>query len=257
MLRRRDLLRELGLLAGGLITAPLAAACAGRPPERLEVTPRGRADRPIAGLHPLGLGGERDGVLYVPPETHAQSPMILMLHGAGGSGRRAVRLLTPAAAATGCVLLAPDSRRRTWDGVIGDFGADVRFLERALTAAFGRTTGDPRRLAVAGFSDGATYALALGRANGELFSDILAFSPGFLVPVHPTGRPRIYVSHGRSDPILPIDACSRVLVPLLRRDGYEVAYREFEGPHEVPPAVAQDAVVRFVGRSPHGTPRPQ
>jgi predicted esterase len=110
---------------------------------------------------------------------------------------------------------------------------------------------------VAGFSDGATYALALGRANGELFSDILAFSPGFLVPVHPAGRPRIYVSHGRSDPILPIDACSRVLVPLLRRDGYEVAYREFEGSHEVPPAVAQDAVVRFVGRSPHATPRPQ
>ena len=175
--------------------------------------------------------------------------MILMLHGAGGSGRRAVRFLTAAADETGCVLLAPDSRRRTWDGVVGGFGADVRFIERALAAAFDRTAGDRRRLAVAGFSDGATYALALGRANGELFSDILAFSPGFLVPIHPAGRPRIYVSHGRNDAILPIDSCSRVLVPLLRRDGYEVAYQEFEGPHEVPPAVARDAVDRFVGGS--------
>ena len=34
--------------------------------------------------------------------------------------------------------------------------------------------------------------------------------------------------------ILPIDQCSRVIVPRLRTMGYEVTYREFEGRHEMP-----------------------
>lgn len=32
----------------------------------------------------------------------------------------------------------------------------------------------------AGFSDGASYALSLGLPNGNLFSHIVAFSPGFM-----------------------------------------------------------------------------
>lgn len=251
VLGRRDLLRELGVLAGGFLAAPLVGGCAGRPPERLSVTPAAGSGRPVPpGLHVLGLAGERDGVLYVPSGVHARSPLILMLHGAGGSGRRTTRLLTAAADATGCILLAPDSRGRTWDAVTGGFGPDVRFIERALTSAFARRSLDAGRVALAGFSDGATYALALGRANGELFSDVLAFSPGYLVPAHRAGHPRIYVSHGWHDPILPIDACSRVLVPLLRRDGYDVLYREFDGRHEVPPAVAREAVDWFLAPSP-------
>ena len=146
------------------------------------------------------------------------------------------------------LVLAPDSRARTWDALLGGFGPDARFIERAL--ASGRDA-PPRRVAagpvaVAGFSDGATYALGLGRANGHLFSHVLAFSPGFLVPTHPAGAPRIFVSHGRSDQVLPIDACSRVLVPELRREGYDVRYREFDGRHEVPPAVTREAVDWFV-----------
>jgi predicted esterase len=40
-----------------------------------------------------------------------------------------------------------------------------------------------------GFSDGASYALSLGLANGDLFTHVLGFSPGFMrVPRH-VGRP--------------------------------------------------------------------
>ena len=58
----------------------------------------------------------------------------------------------------------------------------------------------------------------------------------------PQGRPRIFVSHGTADQILPIDQCSRVIVPRLRMLKYDVTYREFEGRHEMPADVFGDAL---------------
>ena len=62
------------------------------------------------------------------------------------------------------------------------------------------------------------------------------------------GVPRVFVSHGTRDGWLPIARCSRRIVPRLQRAGYEVRYREFEGGHVVPPAVAREAVAWFVNR---------
>jgi phospholipase/carboxylesterase len=107
---------------------------------------------------------------------------------------------------------------------------------------------DPARVGVGGYSDGASYALSLGLANGDLFSDVLAFSPGFLAPAGQTGSPRIFVSHGTQDGGLPIDSCSRRIVPQLERAGYEVRYREFEGGHVVPPGIAREAAIWFANR---------
>lgn len=246
---RRDLLR----LAGGALVAPMAGACAGQPAERLAVAPvpptsTASSAGPPGALEPLGLGGERDGVLMLPPGADP-APLILMLHGASGTGRRAARLILGPAEERGCVVLAPDSRGASWDAITGAFGPDVRFLERALGAALGRRAVDRTRIAVAGFSDGATYALALGRANGGLFTHLIAFSPGFLLPIRTAGAPRIFVSHGRQDRILPIDSCSRRMVPRLRDARYDVRYREFDGDHEVPEAVAREALDWFVAAS--------
>jgi phospholipase/carboxylesterase len=173
-----------------------------------------------------------------------------MLHGAGGSGRRAARLLSPAAEKAGCIVLAPDSRGATWDAITGPFGPDVAFVSRALAQVTAGCEVDPRRVALAGFSDGATYALGLGRANGDRFPHLLAFSPGFLIPARPTGAPDIFVSHGTADPVLPIDRCSRKLVPALRRQGYQVRYREFEGRHEVPPGIVREGLAWLLDPTP-------
>ena len=86
---------------------------------------------------------------------------------------------------------------------------------------------------------------SLGLANGDLFSRVLACSPGFVVSAVPHGHARFFVSHGINDPILPIDQCSRVIVPRLRGMGYDVAFREFEGRHEMPPDVLHEAM-RFI-----------
>jgi len=166
----------------------------------------------------------------------------VVLHAAEGQARDAVALLRPFADATGMLLLAPTSRQYTWDVIVGGYGPDVEAVDGALKETFSRYALDPARLAIGGFSDGASYALSLGINNGDLFSHALAFSPGFMVPSVRVGAPRFFVSHGTRDDVLPIDRCSRRIVPQLERMGYELTYKEFEGGHTVPPEIALEAV---------------
>ena len=67
-----------------------------------------------------------------------------------------------------------------------------------------------------------------------------AFSPGFFLPGSLHGKPPVYISHGTGDTILPVTSTSRRLVPQLTRAGYPVRYHEFDGPHTVPPAIADE-----------------
>jgi phospholipase/carboxylesterase len=196
---------------------------------------------------PLGLGDGRDGVIQMPPGLpQAQVPLLLFLHGATQSGAVMLRRIGAAADQAGVAVLAPDSRGTTWDAIRGGFGDDVAFLNRALDHVFAHLPVDPARLTIGGFSDGASYALSLGLANGDLFPSIVAFSPGFVISAAVHGRPRFFVSHGTSDQILPIDQTSRVIVPRLRSMGYDVTFREFEGRHELPPDVANEGL-RWMG----------
>jgi len=192
----------------------------------------------------LGLGsGERDGVIQMPSSMpDGPVPLLLFLHGATQSGAGMLRRIGAAADQAGIAVLAPDSRATTWDAIRDRFGDDVVFLNRALQHVFERVPVDPARLAIGGFSDGASYALSLGLANGDLFPRIVACSPGFVLSTATHGRPRVFVSHGTADQILPIDQCSRIIVPRLRGMGYEVTFREFEGRHEMPPEVVREGL---------------
>jgi phospholipase/carboxylesterase len=187
---------------------------------------------------PLGLANGRDGVLYVPDTAERSAPLLLFLHGAGGTGRHHMRMLLAAADRYGVVVVAPDSRGVTWDLLTGGFGPDVAFVDRVMEAVIDRCDVDPARYTVGGVSDGASYALSLGLANGDIFGAVVAFSPGFAASSQLVGRPRVFISHGTADAILPIDACSRRIVRGLTDDGYDVTYREFDGGHTVPPEVA-------------------
>ena len=248
-LTRRQL---LGMGAAG-IAAGIAAACRARPatnaPDqaaeagRLLARPGQPTDSASPGLQPLGLEGERDGLLYVPASYQADhpAPLVLMLHGAGGAARGALNPFLPLADAAGLILLATDSRARTWDIILGGYGPDVAFIDRALAESFARCAVDPTRIAVEGFSDGASYALSLGLTNGDLFARVVAFSPGFMAPAERRGTPRVFISHGTRDEVLPIERCSRRIVPLLQGAGYDVHYQEFDGGHTVPPEIAREA----------------
>lgn len=75
---------------------------------------------------------------------------------------------------------------------------------------------------------------------------LIAFSPGFMAPATRRGKPQVFVSHGTRDGVLPIERCSRRIVPQLDHAGYRVRYREFEGGHVVPPEIGHRAVRWFV-----------
>ena len=131
------------------------------------------------------------------------------------------------------MLVFPRSVGGTWDVITGTFSHDVRAIDAVLEQVFTRVAVDPTRVSVVGFSDGGTYSLALGRINGDLFTKVVAYSPGFLTSGTPTGKPKILITHGTQDVVLPIDQTSRQIVPVLKNAGYEVDYREFNGPHAI------------------------
>src|SRR5712691_530951 len=216
---------------------------------RLVARPRANVSTSAKGER-LGLGGARDAILRLPANAPtAPLPLLVLLHGAGGSAEGILRRLGAAADEAGVAVLAPDSRDASWDAIRGGFGRDVTFVDRALERVFEDVSVDPARIAVGGFSDGATYALSLGLVNGDLFRRVVAFSPGFVVNGTAHGKPRFFISHGTIDQILPIDQCSRVIVPWLRTRGYDVTFREFGGGHEMPPAIAGEGM-RWVAAAP-------
>ena len=194
-----------------------------------------------------GMAGHQPALAYLPSGADAAPlSLVVMLHGAGGRPARSVDLLRPLAERDGFAVLAPKSLGATWDRVLGAFGPDVRNLD-ALLQDFSRRT-PVARVVLAGFSDGASYALSLGIGNGDLLDAVVAFSPGFAAPGARRGRPPVFVSHGVEDRVLPIDRCSRRLVPALRGEGYDVTYREFAGGHEVPEDVRDEASRWITGK---------
>jgi phospholipase/carboxylesterase len=255
MSRRSFMKTGLSALAG-----PMVAACDNSTtepessPERLTARPGEPTITPTTGLSSLSLGsdplGFRDGLLYVPesysPNTPA--PLFIGLHGAGGDADN-WQSYPARAEARGMVFLAPDSRSfSTWDAIMGAFGPDVEFIDRALRHTFERCRIDPARIALGGFSDGASYAISLGIRNGDLFSHLVAYSPGFYIATDsPVGKPPVFVSHGTGDDVLPVATSRDYIVPTLRSDGYDVVYHEFEGGHEVPADISDSALDWFAG----------
>jgi predicted esterase len=240
--------RNFGAITGGAVASLALNACrgtwAGRNDGRLSARPT--ADKPSNSSPPLGsatvgrqislgLDRDRDAILQL-PKTSAQAPLPLLvfLHGATQTAEDMFWYLDSAPDETGVAILAPNARDTTWDAITGSFGPDVQFLNNALQRVFNMAAIDTARVAIGGFSDGATYALSLGLINGDLFTRVAAFSPGFVIDGDLHGKPNFYISHGTRDQILPIDRCGRRISADLKSRGYQVTFREFDGRHEIP-----------------------
>lgn len=213
------------------------AALSARPDGALVAAPA------AAGMHSLGVEAQGDSVLCVPssPRAARPVPLLVALHGAGGLPEGTLPVLQAVADQYAVAVLAPVSRGSTWDGIRNGYGPDVEVIDHSLRRAFEVVPVDRARIGITGFSDGASYALGLGLANGDLFSHVIAFSPGFAPSATRVGQPRIFISHGVTDRVLPIDRTSRRVVPTLQQGGYDVTYLEFDGAHTVPLDIALQA----------------
>jgi phospholipase/carboxylesterase len=235
------------------LAVALAAGCGGDgsdadsaeppPPAPAEVSAQGRLTaRPHESVDDPGQPGLRTiggATLYVSPGEGPRT-LLLAFHGAGSDPAEPMALLRDHADTAGLILLAPKSTGPTWDVSMGGFGPDVAAIDRLLEQVFAEYEVDD--VAVAGFSDGASYALSLGLTNGDLFRSAIGFSPGFIAFGQQNGTPRLFISHGTHDSILPIGRTSRRGVPRLRAAGYSVKYVEFDGDHEVPTRIAREAI---------------
>ena len=199
---------------------------------------------PTVGTSEVGLGAVKDGLRFVPSTYRAGEalPLLVTLHGYGSNAYAGFQRYLGFAESARVVLLSPDSRGQTWDRAFGGFGADSRFIDNALSETFLRCSIDRLRIGICGFSDGASYALSLGRTNGDLFSQIMAFSPGYMAPNVDRGKPRVFVSHGTRDQVLSFERTKTVFVPRLRDAGYATTFREFDGTHQIPADVSAEAL---------------
>ena len=255
-LPRREAIRSFAGAVAAVCTTPVLAralgACApARRGEigRLETRHAPSTERTAPGSYPLGLRKGRDGVLYLPPQydPDAPIPLVVLLHGAGGSGAGITQRFRTYADGLGIAFVAPDSTEISWDRA-DRLTRDVAHIDAALAVAYRRVNTTPDRMRIGGFSDGASYSLSVGLTNGDLFARILALSPGFMDPARLRGKPEIYVTHGTRDEILPIDRTSRRIVPVLERAGYAVQFHEFDGRHEAPPEICRPAFEWLIGR---------
>jgi predicted esterase len=228
-----------------------------RPWGRLKARPSATVRDPLPpGVHTLSEVGSRTTAVVVPPKVSPErpSPLILMLHGATESNAESLDAMQRVAGEAGSILLAPSSAGRTWDAIRGAFGDDLDDIDQQLARVFEHCVVDPARIAFAGFSDGASYAISLGLINGDLCSHIIGYSPGVIIPGVRHGRPRAFIAHGTHDHILPIDQCGRKIASDLKAHGYSVDFAEFDGDHEIRPEMVQRSVAWLVGGGTAHTP---
>jgi predicted esterase len=240
-LTRRSCLAALAAL-------PIAARAEdlnGRLTARPSAAPQQPAPR-AGEITPLGFD-TRDAFLYVPTNFSPKTalPLVVVLHGSGDNGRYMADALSSVAEKRGVLLLAPSSRGHTWDVHHAPACDDTLFIDRALAWTFARATVDARRIDLMGLSDGAAFALSLGLANGDVFSDVQSFSASTFHVPRVAGRPRIFVSHGRRDDIIPF-ATGRRIADTLSAAGYDVMFRPFDGGHEIPREGLDAALDRFL-----------
>jgi phospholipase/carboxylesterase len=189
---------------------------------------------------PAGTGrivhGEQLAWIVTPPAIAPGRayPLVVVLHGAGRQDEMIVKGLQAERERTAAIFVVPRSLGTSWDLIAGTAGPDLRFLDGVLHSLYRRYRIDPAKRALAGYSDGASYALAIGLSNPRTFAAVMAWAAGFLAIDTPNlkpddPKPRVFLEYGTHDQLFPFE---RVAVPMrevLERMGYPLEFRVDEG----------------------------
>ncbi len=236
------------------LLAAMAAGCGGGDDSEVQVvdvTTGGRKQEQLCspGEHALTLSNGQPARMRVTPGSGPRA-LVVVLHGAGGTPAGALDAFRGGWDEPGLVLIAPASKGQTWSILRSEQDLDLESVNLALAEAYERCTIDRRRIAVGGFSDGATYALTLGVSNGDLFPAVIALSPGRDRRGRAARRPALLRLARHPRPVLPIARAGDAVVKKLRERDYPVTYRRFRGGHEASPETSAAAVRWFLDGSP-------
>ena len=242
---RRD---ALGLTLGALVPACRSKSEPAPRPSAEGSAPKAESSAAFGGLE-VTSGGDL-------AEDERGGTTVVLLHGFGAAGddlvslarslaRPRTRFVVPAG-----LLTLPNGGRAWWQldrrpsyDAAQELLVDQDSLLSARRAAQGllatiRERYAPEALFLAGFSQGAMLSLDVAaQPNAQV--DRVALLSGALP--EPTSRaltqrahsPRVFVSHGRQDGVLPFSGAEH-LVARLQKSGYSVTFRAFEGGHEIP-----------------------
>lgn len=179
-----------------------------------------------AGLSAVTLthdGQSRSYRLYVPDTLHrfpGPRPLVLVLHGGGGSSRE-VHYSTRGrfdalAEEHGFLVVYPDAIRRVWDTGSGDISEGLRprrdddgFLKAVIAEISDRFQVDQSRIFATGVSRGGMESFALACANPGLIRAIAPVAmtlPAASSRACGSGAPLGFaLFHGTADPFVPYD----------------------------------------------------
>ena len=225
-------------------------------PAPLIVTLHGANKTAFNGMATLADAATAAGAILVAPSS--RDPVTWDLFGAGKceSGRRGTTRFVCAGGGARTRARARARRRPPHPLHLpplppSGIGTDVAYINASIAQVSDLYNIDPVRVAIQGFSDGATYALTVGAASGKTFTHVIAFSPGGLAPPQLTGNPAIFISAGLDDAVFPY-ANSAAVVCQLVANQYVVDFLPFKGGHAVPENIANAALQWFVGGAPTG-----
>ncbi|MDQ1684261.1 MAG: polyhydroxybutyrate depolymerase [Frankiaceae bacterium] len=179
------------------------------------------ADAFVAGsqLVTLRVGGlARDYRLFLPAGGGHARPLLLALHQLHGSALSWERHsgLDAGAAAAGVVVAYPDGVGESWNAgtccqpAAGRGIDDVAFLRAVIADVARRTSIDPSRVAVTGFSNGALMSYRLVCSAADVVRVAVAVAGDLVAGRCEPSRPvSVLHVHGGRDPVIPVAGVAR------------------------------------------------
>lgn len=210
---------------------------------------------------------EEGAMAWIPDDDGTPRPLLVVLHGAGGNAATSLQPVLGEASRRRISVVAVKSGGRTWDALeamrgseVGGFSGgaarlpsgDRKRIERAVEAVAGVGQIDETRLALFGFSDGASMALSLGLKDPSAYPHVIAFAPGGVIPAKggkDAKEQRVLIAHGTADTIIPYAHDLGHVCPKVERSGRAVRFITFEGGHRVEQTALGQALDHFLDPS--------
>jgi predicted esterase len=208
----------------------------------------------IVNLRTKNTSG-RSGAYYIPVTHPALLPLLVIFHGTGSSGARALGAFRALADESGFAILGPDSRAApdgslTWE--VGDHPGDITDDRRHVMACLHEMLEgehldlDPAHILAVGHSGGGSSAPYLA-TNEEPFTAFAVMHGGAFPGGFGARRVRGWFSTGSADSIRP-PAMVGAAAEDTRRAGLEVGMRVFNGGHEMGEEERAEIVRWWLGR---------